>query len=373
MKILFAGGGSGGSVLPLLALEEELESRGVISKKEDCLWIGTRRGPEETIVKIYKIPFQKIFSGKIRRYWSLKNVTDPFFIFLGFLESLWHVFRFQPDIVLSVGGFVSVPVIWAAWIFRKKILIHQQDRRMGLANWMVVWCADRITVTLEESLKDFPTEKTIFTGNAVRSSIFDGSRERARKYFHIETEFPVLLITGGGTGARHVNEIITEAAGEIVEFAEIIHLTGKGKKVFFQKAHLQKYPLLIKRYRQYEFLNQEMKDALAIAEIIISRAGMSTLSELSLLQKSAIIVPLPGTHQEENARAFANKNAIVLCEEKNFSPKKIIQEVKELLENSARRDKLRENIIKMMPHNGTQKIVELIVQLLNDTLKKRKV
>lgn len=373
MKILLAGGGSGGAFLPLLALVEELKAQEVVEQKEDFLWIGTRNGPEETMVKWQQIPFRKIFSGKFRRYLSLKNIFDPFFVFLGFLESLWHIFRFEPDVVVSVGGFVSVPVVWAAWIMRKKILIHQQDRKKGLANRMVIWCADRITVTLEESLKDFPQEKTILTGNAVRSSLFDGNLERARGQFHIETQLPILLITGGGTGARHLNKIVSQAAPELVEFAEVIHLTGKGKKVLFEKSILQQYPLLSQRYRQYEFLGLEMKDALLIAQIIISRAGMSTLSELSLLKKTTIIVPLPQTHQEENARFFERKNAVVLYEEKDLTPEGIVLRVKELLGDPLRRKELRENIGKIMPRDGARKIVEALLQLMNDDMKKEKI
>ncbi len=354
MKIILSGGGTGGATTPLLGLYEEMIQQNLLFK-EDVLWLGTKNGIEKKFVREQGIQFRWIFSGKWRRYWNLWNIFDLFFIIFGFFQSLWIIFRFQPRVVITVGGFVSVPVVWAAWILRKKILVHQQDIRTGLANKLMAPFADRITVTFEKSLQEFPREKVVWTGNPARAEILSGSREEAKNIFQLEDGIPTLLITGGGTGAKNLNEIIEKIISEIITFAQVIHLTGVGKNI-----GTFSHP----RYHVYEMLTDTMKHALAVADLVVSRAGLSTLTELSLLGKPSIVIPLPHSHQEENARYFSLKNAICLFDEKNINPKKFVEEIHELLFDEHARKNLSENIQKIMPRNGREKIVKEIMLLI---------
>lgn len=354
MKVLLTGGGTGGPVTPLLAIADELRAKHVINRDEDLLWLGTRFGPERSMVGRAQIRFVPIWAGKLRRYWSFRNIIDPVFIFLGFFQAAWHVFKFKPSVVVSAGGFAGVPVIWAARLLGKKTLIHQQDIRKGLANALMAPFASRITVSFEKSVREFPTRKTVWTGNAVRADIASGDKARARKTFGLEEGVPTVLFTGGGTGAHSLNVMIAEAALEMEKFCQVIHLTGRGKRMETPAGG---------RYHQREFLGPEMKDALAVADLVVSRAGLSTLSELAALKKPAIIIPLPGTHQEENARFFAHDNAVLMAEEGDLSAAGLTKAVRETLADVALLQGLGSNIQKTMKPQGRENIAQEIIRL----------
>lgn len=354
MRIMLTGGGTGGATVPLLAIAEEFLARGIFSK-EDFFYLGTKTGPERKMVEEFGIPFRSIFSGKLRRYASFWLLVDPLFLVLGFFQSLWFIFVKRPEVVLSVGGFVSVPVVWAAWIFRKKILIHQQDIRTGLANRLMTPFANRVTVSFEKSLQDFPKEKTVFTGNAVRKSIEAGSREKAKEIFHLEENVPLILVTGGGTGSERINMLLKNSLDELLQFSQIIHLTGKNRGSIEN--------IVNPRYHSYEMLTSELKHAFTASDVVVSRAGLSTLSELSILGKPSIIIPISHSHQEENAHYFFSKHAVKVLEEKKVTPDEFVQTIRELVFEENMRKSLSENIKKIMPQNGREKIVEEIINL----------
>src|SRR3989339_1004187 len=221
MRIILTGGGTMGSVSPLLAIAEELKEK---DASNEFLWLGTKNGPEKKFVKEAEILFRAIPSGKFRRYFSGWNFIDPFLIIAGFFSSLWIIFKFKPKIILSAGGFVGVPVIWAGWFLRVPSLIHQQDLRPGLANKLTAPFAKIITVAFSESLKYF-TGATI-VGNPFRKSLLMGDRARAKEIFKLHDDLPVLLILGGGTGALGLNKVAILAANELTNFCQVIHITG---------------------------------------------------------------------------------------------------------------------------------------------------
>jgi len=392
MKIILSGGGTGGSVAPLLAIAEELKF-----KKNDAefLWIGTKKGIEKKMVQNFSfasarikktqiernntIQYKSISSGKMRRYFSFKNFIDPFLIKLGFFQSLWIIFKFNPDIILTAGGFVAVPVVWAGWILRKPVLIHQQDIEVGLANKLMTPFASIITVSLEESLKNFKSKKakTYFTGNAIRQKIskfpllkkerIEGwgddprlAKEGIGGVFNLENNLPTLLILGGGTGALSLNTFFIQILSELTKFCQIIHITGKDKT----KNHISKKKKeILKRYHLHEFLNN-IEDAYGAADIIITRAGMGVLSELAVLEKPAIIIPIPDGHQEDNAAYFTDKEAGILLKQDELE-KKALDTIKNLLSNKEKMEKLSKNIGKIMPKDGAGKIAELILNYTN--------
>ncbi|TSC96323.1 MAG: UDP-N-acetylglucosamine--N-acetylmuramyl-(pentapeptide) pyrophosphoryl-undecaprenol N-acetylglucosamine transferase [Parcubacteria group bacterium Athens1014_10] len=352
LKIMLTGGGTIGSVSPLLAISQKIKEK---NSEVKFLFLGTYKGRvEKELVKNYKIPFQPIFSGKLRRYLSFKNFIDLIFIFLGFVQSFFIILKFRPNVIVSAGSFVSVPVIWAGWILKIPSLIHQQDAVPGLANKLMAPFATKITVVFEKSLKDFPKDKTILTGNPTREDIFAGDKKRAREIFKLEKDLPVILFIGGGTGALALNKLIIEALLELTKFCQIIHLTGKNKNLLVDLKNFGG------NYHAYDFLTKEMPDAYAAADLVVCRAGMGTLTEISLMGQPAIIIPIPNSHQEKNAEIFSQKNAAILLNQRELTPEILIQEIKNLLNNQEKLKILSENINKVMKSGAMEKIIEEI-------------
>jgi UDP-N-acetylglucosamine--N-acetylmuramyl-(pentapeptide) pyrophosphoryl-undecaprenol N-acetylglucosamine transferase len=322
MKLLFSGGGTMGSVSPLLAVAERM-------KKEfpDCqmLWIGTKNGPEKTVVEKSGITFRAITSGKLRRYFSFQNFIDPFKILFGFFQALFIVGKFRPDIVVTAGSFVAVPVVFAAKLHGKKIIAHQQDILIGLANKLMFPLVDRVTVSFEDLLKVCPLDKSIFTGNPVRSFLFSGDKNKAVVEWKLKKDLPVLLVLGGGTGAEGVNKFFAGIATELVKICQVIHIFGSGKMLRVENTD--------SRYHAAEFLTDTLVDAYAAADLVISRAGISTLTELAALGKPTIIIPMPDSHQENNAAYFARVNAALYWKQKELDAGAVLGELKRIFES----------------------------------------
>ena len=360
MKVLFTGGGTGGSVTPLLAIHEYLKQS---DDKHQFFWLGTKKGPEGKLVIPKNIKFRWIFWGKWRRYLSLRNLVDPFFIALGFLQSLYHIAKWGPDIIVTAGSFVAVPVVWAAWFLRKKIIVHQQDLRKGLANALMAPLADKITVTFEESLRDFSAKKVVWTGNPVRPEVLQGDRKEGQKIFGLEDSVPTVLIIGGGTGAVAINKMFNQkAVSDLTEKCQIIHVTGAGKKILESQ----------KRYHAYTFLTDELKHAYIAADLVVSRVGLGALTELSALGKATIFIPLPGTHQEDNARYVADKGACIVLDQNKLSSDRLVEKIKELLSDNKKREELGEKIrgvMKSAPRRGSGPAGESVVREIGSLIK----
>lgn len=349
MKIIFSGGGTLGSVSPLLAIYEEIKKQ---HPEAEFLWLGTRKGPEEKLIAEYKIPLKKIFSGKLRRYFSPHNFTDPFLVILGSLQSFLIILKFKPDWVVSAGGFVAVPVSLAAKVLGKKILIHQQDILPGLANKIIAPWARAITVSFGKSLNDFPKGKTVLTGNPVRLAVMTGTKEEGLKVFGLLPNLPVVLIIGGGTGALDLNVLVRDGLNELLSFCQIIHLTGGKAKADIARPG----------YLPFEFLTGQLKNAYAAADLVVSRAGLGALTELAALKKPVLVIPLPG-HQENNVLEFFKKNAVALLPQKDLTGQKFAEAVKILLSDKIELDNLSRNISKIMPEGAAGKIVDLIISV----------
>lgn len=348
MKVILSGGGTIGSVSPLLAVYEELKAR---QENVEVLWLGTKNGPEKKLVEAYQIKFKAISSGKLRRYFSFQNFIDPFKIIAGFFQSFFLLKKIRPNVVLSAGGFVSVPTAFAAYLLKIPVMIHQQDIRLGLANKLMIPFAKIITVTFEASLKDFPSNKTTVVGNPVRKDVLSGSKEEAYKFFKLEEGLPVVLIMGGGTGAAYINSLVAKSIKELASFCQVIHLTGgKVEKVYSDP-----------RYKAFDFLTSQMKNALAVSDLVVTRAGLSTLTELSALAKPSFIIPMPDSHQEENANEFFKNNAAAVASQKNLSPQGFTAAIKELLENTDDLNQFRRNMPSVIDTTAASKIVDMIL------------
>ncbi|MGE3913521.1 MAG: glycosyltransferase [Chloroflexota bacterium] len=352
MRVLLAGGGSGGSATPILAVASELRQR---QPDIELLYIGTRDGPEGVLAAEEGIPYVGVAAGKLRRYWDTQNVTDLGRIVQGVGQSLGQVRRFRPHVACGAGGFASVPPLVAAAVCRVPVLVHQQDVIPGLANRLLVPFATRFTVALPDTVAAFPAARTSLRGNPVRQRVLDGDAARAFETFGLDPAAPLVLVTGGGTGALGLNKIVAEAAPALVTFCQVLHLTGRGRGVATAD--------LGPRYQQHELLVSEMPDALAAATLVVTRAGMGTLTELSALAKPSIVIPMPGTHQEANARTFGQVGAALVLDQRALTPDALVATIRSVLDDEAHRQRLGAAIHRLMPGDAAARIAEDVVAL----------
>jgi UDP-N-acetylglucosamine--N-acetylmuramyl-(pentapeptide) pyrophosphoryl-undecaprenol N-acetylglucosamine transferase len=351
-RILLAGGGSGGSATPVIAVAERLRE---LSPACELLLVGTREGPERGLAAAAGLSYAGVSSGKLRRYWSFQNFVDPVRVASGLIASLRLVRRFDPDVGFGAGGFASVPPLAATALLHRPIHIHQQDAERGLANRLLTPLARSCSVSLPASFPHFPLDRTVLTGNPVRPSILAGCAARAVDAFGLEAGVPLLLVTGGGTGALGLNRLVLAAVPHLTSHFQVVHLTGRGRA-------LPTTPGL-SRYHQREFVTSEMADLLAAATLVVTRAGMGILSELSALGKPAVLIPMPGSHQAANAAHFAGRGAALVLEQDRLSGQSLAAALAALLADHARLSELGENMRRSMPADAVDRVARLVLGL----------
>jgi len=356
MKVVFSGGGTLGPVTPLLAIYEIIKKAYPDAK---FLWVGTNRGPEKELVEQAGIKFTTLSSGKFRRYLSFWNVTDFFRIIIGFFQSLKLMWKENPDMCISAGGFISVPLHWAAWLFGVPAWIHNQDLYIGLANKLMSPFAKVITTALEKNLKDFSKKKTKWLGSPVRQDILQGSKKEALKLFKLNDLLPVVFATGGGTGSLRVNQLIVESVLHLKGHAQIIHLSGKERPQELVSRAVKLYDY----YQAHQFFTEEMRHAYAVADIVISRGGFGTLTEIAALGKPAVIIPKPG-HQVENVLLLEKAGAVIYVNEQTADGNYIAKVVKELLEDEVKRSQMSRALQKMLPVAKEKDVLDIIEKLV---------
>jgi UDP-N-acetylglucosamine--N-acetylmuramyl-(pentapeptide) pyrophosphoryl-undecaprenol N-acetylglucosamine transferase len=302
------------------------------------------------LAKAQGIPFAGVASGKLRRYFDPRNFTDPLRVAQGVGQAYALARRFQPRVAFSAGGFGAVPPMLAARLVGARTLIHQQDVEPGLANRILAPLADTITVSLPTSAAHF--RRAVVTGNPVRSEVFQADPREAYLRLDLEAGAPLLVVTGGGTGALGLNRLVAAAAPRLIEVFQVLHLTGRGRGV----------PPEIDspRYRQVEFLVEEMPHVLAAATVVVSRAGMGTLTELAALARPTLVVPLPDSHQHANAEAFARLGAIEIADQAALTPDTLTNRLLSLLADPERRERLGRSLATSMPRHAADRIATLI-------------
>jgi UDP-N-acetylglucosamine--N-acetylmuramyl-(pentapeptide) pyrophosphoryl-undecaprenol N-acetylglucosamine transferase len=320
----------------------------------DLLYVGTRDGPEVALAAAQHIPFEGVHAGKLRRYWDARNLSDPFLVVAGIAESYALVRKFRPHVAMAAGGFGAVPPMVAARAFGAGTVIHQQDVVPGLANRLLVPFARLITVSLASSLAHFPPAKTRITGNPVRAEIFAADPSVAYDQLDLDSAAPLIVVTGGGTGALGLNRLVAAAAPDLVAHAQVVHLTGKGRGVPAQTDST--------RYRAIEFLVEGMPHLLAAATLVVTRAGMGTLTELATLRKPALVVPMPDSHQGANARAFARLGAIEVADQPSLTPERLARRLLSLLHDEPRREELARALADSMPRDAAERIALALLE-----------
>jgi UDP-N-acetylglucosamine--N-acetylmuramyl-(pentapeptide) pyrophosphoryl-undecaprenol N-acetylglucosamine transferase len=348
MKVVLTGGGTIGAVSPLLAVREVWRQK---NPQMDFIWIGTEGGIEKEIVEKDCVPFYPIKSAKLRRYFSWETFLDPLRFIVGFVQAWKLLNKFKPEFIMTCGGYVSVPVVLAGYLKKIKIIVHQQDLEVGLANRIMALFATKITVSFKPLLKEFNEKKTVLTGNPVRQRLFAGNKNSAEKRFDLRPGKPVLFVLGGSLGSAWINETVYSGVSELTEFCDVLHVTGKiniAKKI------------RASGYHQFEFLHEELADAFAAADLVVARAGLSTMSELAALGKAAVIVPIPHNQQERNIEYFAEKGAAVYLRQNTTSPAEFVALMRYLLENKTKRLDLQAKIKEMMPADAADKMVKML-------------
>jgi len=320
IKIVLSGGGTGGTVTPLLAIAREFYHK---YNNTSFLFIGTHSGPEkmlaEEVAKDIPLTFVPMLSGKWRRYFSFKNFTDFFNIGGAFFQAIYLLKKEKPNLVISVGAFVSVPLVWVAKLLHIPVLIHQQDLRPGLANRLMSQAASVITVTFPNSL-DIYGSKAVLTGNPYSLPSLP-NKEVVFKKYNLDLAKPLILIFGGGTGSVSINEAVKNNLTELLAATQVIHVSGTGKLI--DQSRLG--------YFSTEFLNHlDLISVMAVSDVVLARPGLGTLTELSALKKASILVPMPNSHQEDNAQACANSGAAIYVEQKDLE-NKLVRVVSDLI------------------------------------------
>lgn len=351
--IVLTGGGTAGHVTPNIAMIPRLKELGY-----KISYIGSYEGIEKKLIEELGIPYYGISSGKLRRYFDVKNFTDPFRVLKGFMEAKKLMKKLKPDVVFSKGGFVTVPVVIAA--SRRKIptFIHESDMTPGLANKICIPFATKVCCNFPETISSLPNNKAVLTGTPIRQELLTGSREKGLAFTGLTPDKPVILIIGGSLGATAVNEAVRSILPELLEDFQVVHLCGKGK--------LDENLEATKGYVQYEYIKKELADLFALADIVISRAGANAICELSALNKPNLLIPLSARasrgDQILNARSFERLGYSKVLEEEEITKELLLDAVHDLYEN-------RESYITAMSSSKHKDSIELIVQLFENSVK----
>ena len=311
-RIILTGGGTAGHVTPNIALLPRLKELGY-----DIQYIGSYTGIEKELIEPFGIPYHGISSGKLRRYFSVQNFTDPFRVLKGFREAHKLIRQLKPDVIFSKGGFVSVPVVLAGKRCKVPVIIHESDMTPGLANKIAIPSAAKVCCNFPETLKSLPEGKAVLTGSPIRQELLSGNKIAAMDMCHFTSDKPVILVIGGSLGAVAVNNAVREALPELLKDFQIIHLCGKGKMDESLKD--------VEGYCQFEYIKNELRNLFALADIVISRAGANAICELLALHKPNLLIPLSANasrgDQILNARSFVRDSAWFL--KKNSLQKKL--------------------------------------------------
>lgn len=367
MRVIFTGGGTLGSVTPQLAIYEELKAQHAArGESVDALWIGTRKGPEKDIISLHHIPFVSIVSGKLRRYVSMQNFFDPVLILVGIVQALWHIWRFRPDVIVHAAGYVGVPVLAAGYALGRKSITLQIDFYPSLSNLIGARFSSAVGVVTEDQKKYFPSRKTYIVGvptrvpvTAQRAEELQQTCRSLRQHLGIKDGESIVMITGGGTGAQSLNELVEQSVSLLGGCAHIIHVTGKGKEGK-SEALARQYAV----YHPFEFPRGEMLALEALSDVVVTRAGIGTLSELSALSKPTIIIPIPRTHQEKNADYFSSHDAARVLSQDTLTPEAFSKAVCELLADKKAREELSKNIHAVLPDNAAKRAVDMMRSVL---------
>ena len=349
-RIILTGGGTAGHVTPNIALIPKLRELGY-----DIQYIGSYNGIEKELIEPFGIPYHGISSGKLRRYFSLQNFTDPFRVIKGFGEARKLIKGLKPDVIFSKGGFVSVPVVLAGKRCKVPVIIHESDMTPGLANKLCLSSATKICCNFPETVSNLPANKAVLTGTPIRQELLSGNAEAGRKFCGFNADKPVLMVIGGSLGAASVNDNIRKILPDLLKEFQVVHLCGKGKTDESLNGTAG--------YIQYEYIKDELPDLFALADIVISRAGANAICEISELHKPNLLIPLSAKasrgDQILNARSFERQGFSMVLEEEEITEAKLLDTIRQLYTD-------RQKYIDAMAGNGHVDSIRKITDLIEE-------
>ncbi|MGI6669512.1 MAG: undecaprenyldiphospho-muramoylpentapeptide beta-N-acetylglucosaminyltransferase [Acetivibrionales bacterium] len=351
--IVLTGGGSSGHVTPNIALLPGLRRAGYTIH-----YIGSHSGIEKQLIEKEGIPYHSISTGKLRRYFDLKNITDVFRVIAGLRQAYVLLGKIKPLAVFSKGGFVSCPVVWAAWLRGIPPVIHESDITPGLSNRLSMPFARKVCYTFPESEPHIPPGKGIRTGMPIREGLLAGSRAEGKKICGFGNAKPVVLVMGGSLGSERINSVVRNTLDILLKDFNICHICGKG--------NLSRELENMTGYRQFGYVNEELPHLYALADLVVSRAGATVLCEILAIGKPSLLIPLSRAasrgDQIQNAASFEkNKYGMVLPEE-NLNGESFIKAIYELKASASTFTEA----MKKNPHvNGTSAVLETLESVIN--------
>ncbi len=413
MKILFTGGGTGGHIVPIIAITREIrrtypaplknKDDGVYQKEDpQFFYIGPKDEFGSVLLSQEGIKVKQVLAGKIRRYHDWKsffqNLLDVCFkIPLGILQSFFYIFFLSPDLIFSKGGFGSIPGVIAGKLLLVPIFLHESDIAPGMASKFVSRFALEVFVSFPRT-EYFPLKKMVLVGNPIRREVLEGSKEEAKNFFKLSPDKPVILILGGSQGAQRINDEILEILSELLKSFEVIHqcgennfaqvkaeakvmigspsrVTAKGEEENLFSSPSQTLPdkswenkELEKFYHLFPFLKEpELRQALAAADLILSRAGSGSIFEIAAAGKPAILIPLPEAaqnHQVKNAYAYQESGACIVIEEANFTSHFFLERLKSLFSGQKELEKMQKAAREFAKPKAAKMLAEYIVSYL---------
>lgn len=359
LKVVLTGGGTGGHTYPVVAVAQAIRA---LDPQAQFLWVGSKIGQERGVADKAEIAFRAVPTGKFRRYFSLWTLVDVFKIPLGVLRAWFVLAEFKPDVVFSKGGFVSYPVVVAAWLLDLPILLHETDSVPGLANRKLARKATLIATSFPIVAHELPESKTVFTGQPIRNEVLQGSAARARARLKLDQSKPVLAIFGGSQGAVALNEVVAQMLPDLLPHFSIVHQVG-AKNLESVQPLVEKYAA--QGYRAAGIFEDDYGDVMALADIVVSRAS-GQVHEYAALGKPVILIPLPGSgsnHQVMNAFTLQKQGGAVMLEQANLTAELLRAEIMKLLRDEGLRNRMIVAIKKFATPFAAQKLAYWVVRL----------
>ncbi len=362
VKIIFAGGGTGGHLYPALATIEALQQRGQFV----ILFVGGYRGIENQIIPNYPFRYRKIWISGFQRFFTLQNILFPIKLLISLLQSLWILLKFKPEVVVGTGGYVSGPVVYVASKLGIPTLIQEQDSYPGVTTRLLGKYSDIICVPYPEVISHLKKVKgeAVVTGVPVRRSLQLISQEQARSFWGLQVDQPVIFIFGGSQGAHSINKAIRDLAGELIQKYRVQLLWQVGKHNY---AEVSNWSISREKgVKVFDYI-QEMDKAYSASDLIISRAGAITLAELAMVQKPCILIPYPlaaAQHQEKNAQTIVSAGAAILVREDAKFTENLQEAVEYLLTHPAEAARMGQNWKSIYAPQAADKIADQIIKLL---------
>lgn len=375
VRLLLAGGGSGGHVYPLLAVTEELKK--IAIQRKTILELHYF-GPVDDYAQILRqngVEMHGLVAGKIRRYFSLANFVDVPKFFFGTFQALWKLFWLMPDAIFSKGGTGALPVVLVGWLYRIPIVIHESDATPGLTNLLSGFFASRIAVSFERASNYFPQDKVAFIGTPIRSQLLAGKKqkEESKEALGFNSQEPLVLILGGSQGSKRIDEFVVQSLPNILKETQLLLQTGAEQ--YRETEMLARAALLgaasqgvaLHRYQAVGFFEENLATALSAADLVVARAGSGTISELAAFGKPAVLIPLlesANDHQRINAYEFAKTGAATVIEETNLLPGIFVNQLREILRNKSALEKMGSAAGKFFKAGAAETIAREILRMV---------